>query len=141
MTDSEDACAISYLTDDTKRVLCDLTLLTSIASWSKKLDGKLKFTFMNLLIYLVYGRDKTFDMQSLKAFRSLKLKPINIFDGFVRNIWVHECSSNNDLNLRVLYFQAYIHHSLTCDSPLDVYVVVNSDNGDIYSGRYSCASG
>ena len=27
---------------------------------------------MNLLIYLVYGRDKTFDMQSLKAFRSLK---------------------------------------------------------------------
>ena len=27
---------------------------------------------MNLLIYLVYGRDKTFDMQSLKAFRSIK---------------------------------------------------------------------
>ena len=27
MTDSEDACAISYLTDDTKRVLCDLRII------------------------------------------------------------------------------------------------------------------
>ena len=27
---------------------------------------------MNLLMYLVYGREKTFDMQSMKAFRSLK---------------------------------------------------------------------
>ena len=27
---------------------------------------------MNLLVYLVYGRDKTFDMQLMKAFKSLK---------------------------------------------------------------------
>ena len=27
---------------------------------------------MNLLIYLVYGKDKSFDMQSLKAFKSLE---------------------------------------------------------------------
>ena len=26
---------------------------------------------MNLLIYLVYGREKTFDMQSMKAFKFL----------------------------------------------------------------------
>ena len=34
----------------------------------------MEFTFMNLLIYLVYGRDKTFDMQSLKlkAYKLLK---------------------------------------------------------------------
>ena len=89
-TDSEDACAISYLADDTKRVFRDLPSFTSINSWSKKLGSKLKqFTFMNLLIYLVYARDKTFDMQSLKAFRSLKA--YNFFDGFVRNVWVHEC--------------------------------------------------
>ena len=59
MTDSEDACAISYLTDDTKRVLRELPLFTSIDSWSKQPGGKLKeFTFMNLLIYLVYWREK-----------------------------------------------------------------------------------
>ena len=140
-TDSEDACAISYLTDDTKRVLRELPSFTSIDSWSKQLGAKLKeFTFMNLLIYLVYGREKTFDMQSLKAFRSLKAYKY-FFDGFVRNVWVHECSSNNDLSLRVLYFRAYVHHSLTCDSPLDVYVAVNGDNGDVYSGRCSCVSG
>ena len=78
MTDSEDDCAISYLTDDTKRVLHELPSFTSIDSWSKQLRGKLKeFTFMNLLIDLVYGREKTFDMQSLKAFGPSK--PTNIF--------------------------------------------------------------
>ena len=48
---------------------------------------------MNLLIYLVYGREKTFDMQSMKAFRSLKA--YNFFDGFVRNVWVYECPKTN----------------------------------------------
>ena len=139
-TDSEVTCAISYLPDVTKRVLRDLPSFTSIDSWNKELCGKLKeFTFMNLLI-LVYGRDETFDMQSLKAFRSFKAYKY-FFDGFVRNIWVHECSSNNDLSLRVLYFRAYVHHSLTCDSPLDVYVAVNGDNGDVYSGRCTYVSG
>ena len=79
-TDSEDSCAISYLTDDTKRVLRELPSFTSIDSWSKQLGGKLKeFTFMNLLIYLVYGREKTFDIQSLKAFRSRSLKAYKYF--------------------------------------------------------------
>ena len=40
-TDSEDTCAISYLTDDTKRVLRDLPSFTSIDSWNKELGGKL----------------------------------------------------------------------------------------------------
>ena len=95
---------------------------------------------MNLLIYLVYGRDKTFDMQSMKAFRSLKAYKF-FFDGFVRNVWVFECPRTSNLNLRVLYFRAYVHHSLTCDSPLEVYISINGDNGDVYSGKCSCVSG
>ena len=67
---------------------------------------------MNLLIYLVYGRDKTFDMQSMKAFYR-SLKAYNFFDGFVKNIWVYECPRTSNLNLRVLYFRAYVYHSLT----------------------------
>ena len=65
--------AISYLTDEVKRILSLLPPFSSITQWSKTLKGVLNdFTFMNLLIYLVYGREKTFDMDSLKAFKSLK---------------------------------------------------------------------
>ena len=71
--DSDDACAISYLTNETKRDIRELPSFSSVTNWTKNLAGVLaEFTFMNLLIYLVYGRDKTFDMQSMKAFRSLK---------------------------------------------------------------------
>jgi len=49
--------------------------------WSKKLlDVLTEFTFMKLLIYLVYGRDKTFDMESMKAFRSLKAFKYSLMD-------------------------------------------------------------
>ena len=99
-TDSDDVCAISYLTNQTKQDIRELPSFSSVTNWTKNLAGMLvEFTFINLLIYLVYGREKTFDMQSMKAFRSLK--------GYVRNVWV--C-----LNLRVLYFRAYVYHSLTC---------------------------
>lgn len=71
--DSDDACAISYLTDETKRDIQELPSFSSVTNWTKNLAGMLvEFTFMNLLIYLVYGREKTFDMQSTKAFTSLK---------------------------------------------------------------------
>ena len=96
---------------------------------------------MNWLTYLVYGRDKTFDMQSMKAFHSLKA--FNFFyDGFVKNVWMYECPTRTSrLNLRVLYFRAFVYHSLTCDSPLEVYVSINGDSGDVYSGKCTCISG
>ena len=66
--DSEALLSISYLTKDVKRVFNDLPAFSSVVQWGKQLKGVLNdFTFMNLLIYLVYGRDKSFDMQSLKA--------------------------------------------------------------------------
>ena len=72
--DSEAILSISYIIDKVKQVLRVLPEFSSVVEWGKQLDGILEdFTFMNLLIYLVYGRDKTFDMQSLKAFKSLKV--------------------------------------------------------------------
>ena len=54
-----------------KCVLNDLPAFSSIVQWGKHLKGVLNdFDFMNLLIYLVYGRDKSFDVQTLKAFKS-----------------------------------------------------------------------
>ena len=72
-TDSDNACAFSYLINETKQEIQKLPFFFIVTTWMKNLAGVLaKFTFMNLLIYLVYGRNKTFDMQSVKAFRSLE---------------------------------------------------------------------
>ena len=142
--DGDDDCetlAISYITEDVKRVLRRLPGFSSVVDWEKRLVGVLKdFTFMNLLIYLVYGRDKSFDMQSLKAFKSLKAYKY-FFDGYVRNVWVYQCPCDNELMLKVLYFRAYVHHSYNCDAPLEVFVSMNAENGDVYSAKCSCVSG
>ena len=137
----KDIVGISYITDEVKSVLEDLPAFSSIKDWSKKLSGVLKdFTFMNLLIYLVYGRDKSFDMQSLKAFKSLKAYKF-FYDGFVKNVWAHGFPRLDNVGLRIVYFRGYVHHSLTCDSPLEVYISLNGDNGDVYSAQCSCVSG
>ena len=49
--DSDDACAISYLTDDTKQDIWKFPAFTSVTNWTKNFAGMLvEFTFMNLLI-------------------------------------------------------------------------------------------
>ena len=136
----DDFSGISYITLKVREVLRRLPAFSSVKEWSKKLKGVLKdFTFMNLLIYLVYGRDKSFDMQSLKAFKSLKAYKF-FYDGFVKNVWVHEFPIS-EAGLRMLYFHAYVHHSLTCDVPLETYVALNGNSGDVYSAQCTCVSG
>jgi len=76
LEDEDDTTAIMYLTEEVKGVLRALPPFSSVADWSKSLGGKLP-SHMNLLMYLVYGREKTFDMQSMKAFKSLDLKAYN----------------------------------------------------------------
>ena len=72
-TTESNCIEISYITDSVRTVLQQLPPFSCVTEWKKELKGVLNdFTFMNLLIYLVYGRDKSFDMQSLKAFKSLK---------------------------------------------------------------------
>ena len=135
-----DFTGISYITDEVRSALRSLPAFFSVKEWNKKLNGVLKdFTFTNLLIYLVYGRDKSFDMQSLKAFKSLKAYKF-YYNGFVKNVWVHEFPISES-ELRILYFRAYVHHSLTCDAPLETYVALNGDNGDVYSAQCTCVSG
>ena len=54
--DCEASLAISYITEDVKRVLKGLSRFAGVVEWGKRLNGVLRdFTFMNLLIYLVYG--------------------------------------------------------------------------------------
>lgn len=89
-----------------------------------------------LLIYLVYGRYKSFVMQSLKAFKSLKAYKF-YYDGFVKIVWVHEFPTS-ETRLWILCFCAYVHHSSTCDAPLETYVTLNGDSGDVYSAQCTC---
>ena len=132
---------ISYITSEVIRVLWRLPPFESVKDWSKDLNILSDFTFMNLLIHLVYGKDKSFDMHTLKSFKSLKAYKF-FYNGFVKNVWVHEFPPSEDpLHLRVLYFRAYVHHSLTCESPLEVFVCLNGDNGDVYSAKCTCVSG
>ena len=52
--DCEASLAISYITDDVKRVLKELPGFSSVIEWGKRLNGVLKdFMFMNLLIYVL----------------------------------------------------------------------------------------
>ena len=96
-SEGDDITSMMYINEATKSVLKALSSFTSVKEWSKVLRGILKdFTFMNLLIYLVYSRDKTFDMHSLKAFKSLKAYKF-FHDGFVRNVRIHECPNVNDI--------------------------------------------
>ena len=82
--DSEDLSGLSYITPEVKEKLRGLPSFLSVASWTKTLED---FTFMNVLIYLVFGRDKTFDMQSMRAFKFLRAYRF-FEDGFVNNVWL-----------------------------------------------------
>ena len=130
---------IIHITDEVKAALEKLPAYDSIANWKKDLKGVLKeFHFM---VYLVYSRDKSFDMQSLKAFKSLMAFKY-FYDGFVKNVWVSEPRTGHlPLQLRIIYFRAYVHHSLTCNEPLTVFVAMNGDNGDIYAAKCNSVSG
>ena len=105
--------ALSYLTDEVKRILNLLPSFSSVTHWTKTLRGVLNdFTFMNLIIYLVYGHDKTFDMDSLRAFKSLKAYKY-FYDGYVKNVWLYQCPVLPESALKALYFRAFVYHSFT----------------------------
>ena len=84
-----------------------------LQTWGKKLSGVLaEFTLINIVIYLVYGRDKSFDMQALRAHKSLKAYKY-FYDGYVKNLWVFQYPCENQLNLSVVFSclcVSLIHH-------------------------------
>jgi len=68
---------------------------------------------------------------ALRAYKSLNAYKY-FYDGYVKSVWVFQCSGENQLNLRVLYFCAFVYHS---DSPYEVVVSLNEDNGDVHGGQ------
>ena len=134
----DDATNLSYITSEVKEKLRGLPKFSSVENWSKVRKGVLQdFTFMNLLIYLVCGRDKTFDMESMRAFKSLKAYRF-FADGYVSNVWLHNCETERP---KIVYVRGFVQHSLTTDLPLETFVALDGDNGDVFSAQYSCVSG
>ena len=95
------------------------------------------FTFMNLLIYLVFGWDRTFDMQSMRAFKSLKAYRF-FADGLDSNVWLHDCATDSPC---VVFMRGFVQHSLSTDLPLETFVALDGDSGDVYSPQCNCVSG
>ena len=61
---------LQYITQDVRGTLSSLPRFNEVQDWCKEFRAAVvRFHFMDLLTYLVYGRDKTFDMESMKAFR------------------------------------------------------------------------
>ena len=58
--------------------------------------------------------------------------------GFVENIWLH---SFPDKNPPIVCVRGFVHHSLSTDPPLEVFVSINADTGDVYGGQFKCVSG
>ena len=106
---SPDLSGFTCVTDDVRTKLQCLPGFSTVTDWSKHRRGVLvDFTFMNLLLYLVCGRDKTFDM-SMRAFKSLKA--FSFFaDGLVSNVWLHDCRTSEP---RIVYVRGFVQHSLT----------------------------
>lgn len=130
--------SLSYVSLELKEKLRSLPNFSSVDIWSKSTQGVLvDFTFMNLLVYLVYGRDKTFDMESMRAFKSLKAYKF-FADGFVSNVWLHDCKTENP---RIVFVRGFVQHSLSMDVPLEVFVSLDGDAGDVFSAQCTCVSG
>ena len=132
--------APELVTDDVRGALKVLKTFEEVTEgWSKCLEENINdFHFVHLLTYLVYSREKAFDMKSLKAFRSLK--GYRYFaDGFVHNVWTRRWPERNGVN--ITYVRGFVHHSLSTDPPVCVYIALNSISGDVYSGQCNCVAG
>ena len=106
---SPDLSGLTCVTDDVRTKLQCLPGFSTVTDWSKYRRGVLVDFTMNLLLYLVCGRDKTFDMQSMRAFKSLKVYRF-FADGFVSNVWLHDCRTSEP---RIVYVRGFVQHSLT----------------------------
>ena len=126
---------LSYISEPINVELASLPPFANIRSWSKSLDCLKQFHFVNLFVYLVECRDKTFDQQSMRAFKSLKAYRF-FADGYVKNMWLCQHPGSS-----LIVVRGYCHHSLTNEPALQVFVCLSSMTGDVYTAECNCVSG
>ena len=114
--------------------LAQLPSFELVSAWSKDLRVLSDFTFMDLYTYLVDSKDKSYDKESLKSFKSLK--GYRYFsDEFVHNVWIHELPTG-----KYLYLHCHCFASLTIKKFYAVYVCM-SRKGTVYLANCQCKAG
>ena len=112
----------------------ELPPFESIQTWGKDLSALQSFIFGDLFVYLIESRDKAYDRESLKAFKSLK--GYKYFDeGFVTNTWIHTIPDTD-----FVYARSSCFSSLTVKQTYTVYVCLNR-TGTVYSAKCQCKAG
>ena len=92
------------------------------------------FMFMDLYTYLVESKDKSYDKESLKSFKSLK--GYRYFsDGFVQNVWIHKLPTG-----KYLYLHCHCFASLSIKKFYTVYVCMSRKGKPVVMFLLSCSS-
>ena len=105
-----------------------------IQSWTKSLASLADFTFMHLYHYLVNSKEKTFDEEGMKAYKSLKAYKY-FADGYIRNVWAGEPQEQDD----AVVVRCHCFSSLKAKKVYVVHLVKKS--GDVLSAACTCVAG
>ena len=106
-----------------------------IQSWTKSLASLADFTFMHLYHYLVNSKEKTFDEEGMKAYKSLKAYKY-FADGYIRNVWAGEPQEQDD----AVVVRCHCFSSLKANKVYVVHLVVKK-SGDVLSAACTCVAG
>lgn len=106
-----------------------------IQSWTKSLASLADFTFMHLYHYLVNSKEKTFDEEGMKAYKSLKAYKY-FADGYIRNVWAGEPQEQDD----AVVVRCHCFSSLKAKKVYVVHLVVKK-SGDVLSAACTCVAG
>ena len=109
-------------------------ILEQAKDWTKVLTGLNDFTFMDLYAYLVSSRNRTFDRESLKAFKSLKAYKY-FSDDLVRNVYA--CHIPND---ELIAIKSHCFSSLKASTAYSTFLALKQ-NGRVVAAQCSCVAG
>ena len=103
--------------------------------WSKSTNLLPDFTFMHLYTYLTESKNKTFDLESIKAFKSLKAYKY-FAANYIQDTSLYYFGSEE----KVLYIRARVSASMKADT-YPVYVTMDQQTGEVFGGKCTCVAG
>ena len=123
------------LGDDTEPCQGSLTDFNvgEVTNWTKDLSVLDDFTFMHMYDYLINSREREYDHESLKAFKSLKAYKY-FADGLVKNVSLSKYGNNN------LVIRCHCFSSLKAKTTYQVYLLVEK-SGNVLAAKCKCVAG
>ena len=117
--------------------------IEAVTGWTKDLSLLREFTFMHVYDYLIHSREKEFDRESLKAFKSLKAYKY-FADGLVTNVFLAELQLESppeqDHEEKVVAVKCSCFSSLKAKATYNVSLVMEK-SGNVLAAKCSCVAG